>query len=155
MLYEVTGNLVSETKYTIFCHQTNCQGVMGAGIAKQIKDMYHEVQYQNMRYFQENKGNMLGTNLYVRTSDGRTCVNMYAQDKYGADKRYTDYDAFQKCLDRLRNKLLVSSSNLIVGFPYKIGCGLAGGDWNVIYPMLKKFSENVVQDVYIVRRSNT
>lgn len=30
-----------------------------------------------------------------------------------------------------------------VGIPYKLGCGLAGGDWDrVVYPMLQEFFAN-------------
>jgi hypothetical protein len=155
MLYEVSGDLVRDKKYQVFCHQTNCKGVMGAGIALQIKLSYPEVSIQNKAYCdtqKEDSNKLLGTNLYVRTSDGRTCVNIYAQDHYRNDgTRKTDYTAFKSCLIRLMNKLSVSDPDIKVGFPYGIGCGLGGGDWEIIRGLLQSFSDSVKQDVYIVK----
>ena len=37
------GDLIEDAKVDIVCHQTNCQGVMGAGIAKQIRDTWPRV----------------------------------------------------------------------------------------------------------------
>lgn len=34
------GNLIEDAKADIVCLQTNCRGVMGVGIAKQIRDMW-------------------------------------------------------------------------------------------------------------------
>ena len=154
MLHNVSGNLVTDKTYDIFCHQTNCCGVMGAGIASQIKNVYPEVAEADKIYCKlsakEGK-KILGTNIYVKTKDGRTCVNMYAQQDYGTNSRKTDYVAFQACLDRLTSKLSISSIDLKIGFPYGVGCGLGGGDWNIICEMISKFASKVSQEVYIVR----
>ena len=42
MLIYVKGNLLDK-QWDIFCHQVNCKGVMGSGIAKQIAEKYPEV----------------------------------------------------------------------------------------------------------------
>jgi len=148
MLEYVKGNLVTGN-YDVFCHQVNCKGVMGAGIAKQIRDKYPEVYHA---YIANHRlgADRLGTNLYVKTKDDRVCVNMFAQDCYGRDKRHTDYGAFRSCLVDLKDFLAHESENVIVAFPYGIGCGLAGGDWVLIQGMLKEFSEQVQQKVLIV-----
>ena len=42
MIHYVKGNLLdSDCDY--ICHQVNCQGVMGSGIAKQIRERWPEV----------------------------------------------------------------------------------------------------------------
>ena len=38
----IDGNIFDCTE-NIIVHQTNCQGVMGSGIAKQVKERYPEV----------------------------------------------------------------------------------------------------------------
>lgn len=43
MIYNMVGDLLKQDKVDIICHQTNCKGVMGAGIAFQIKRTYPEV----------------------------------------------------------------------------------------------------------------
>ena len=149
MLIKQKGDLVNGN-YTIFCHQVNCKGRMGSGIAAQIKNKYPEV--FNEYKFHCNAGLAeLGTNLYVHTHDGRVCVNMFAQDNYGRDgKRYTDYTAFKNCLNSLAEFVHSHHIKVPVAFPYLIGCGLGGGDWYIIQGMIKDFSEKVDVDVYIV-----
>lgn len=141
----VTGDLVTGN-YDIFCHQVNCKRVMGAGVAKQIRSRYPEVYKAYMQ-----KIPVLGNILPVQCKDGRICINMYAQNGYGRDMRYTDYQAFQKCLDSLVNFLATQRQDAIVAFPYNIGCGLAGGDWKIIQKFLNDFSGKIKQQVVIVK----
>ena len=158
MLRYETSDLVLNKKYDYFCHQVNCQGVMGAGIAAQIAKIYPKVKYEEQKYWSLNyirnhdTKSLLGQILAVKTEDGRTCVNMHAQDLYGREKIcYTDYEAFDRCLIKLKCLLLKEPDTLTVGFPYKIGCGLAGGDWEKIQPMLEDFAGSIKQNVYIVK----
>lgn len=147
LLYEF-GDIV-KGDYPIFCHQVNCQGVMGSGIAKQIRSKYPEV----YREFKQIKEPILGFILPVTTKDGRICINMFAQDNYGKDgKKYTDYEAFKKCLDAIEGLIKDHhiKMNVPIAFPYGIGCGFGGGDWNIIQGLLKDFSEKISQNVVIV-----
>lgn len=145
----VTGN------YPIFCHQVNCHGVMGAGLALQIRQKYPEVYERYMEDISEYGSRFLGTIQPVATSDGRICVNMFAQDKYGRRGHFTNYDAFKECLDNLKDFLkLIDDDSPTVAFPYGIGCGLGGGDWDLIFKMIRDFSEEIhFHDVVIVRRN--
>ena len=149
--YIVTdGDLVRAKDIDIFVHQCNCFATMGAGIAKQIAAAYPEVKEADKQNFKK-KGayGQLGTILPVCCHDRRVCVNMYSQFHYGKGKQ-TDYEAFSKCLREL-TWFAKDRPEKIIGFPYGIGCGLAGGDWNVVEEMLREFSEKVPNDVCIVR----
>jgi O-acetyl-ADP-ribose deacetylase (regulator of RNase III) len=46
---------------------------------------------------------------------------------------------FKQCLDQL-GAFLVSKGITSVAFPFMIGCGLAGGDWNVYHKMIIEFA---------------
>lgn len=152
MLYEVQGNLVEDEKYNIFCHQTNCMGVMGSGLALQIATKYPVVVHRNKEFCEHT--NALGRILVVRTGN-RMCVNLYGQYDYGRlpNKVYTDYDALRSAFDEFARR--INKSNIpdswIIGVPYKIGCGLAHGSWHIIHDIIKDFAEEVRLDVYIVR----
>ena len=150
MIYKVDGDLVKETQYRIFCHQVNCKGVMGSGIAKQIKETYPEV----YRAYREYEPKALGEIQKVKTHDDRICINMFAQDGYGRDKCYTDYWAFEACLERIALDLMLKNIKEPVAFPYKIGCGMAGGDWNIVKHIINAFANILPQNVYIVRKSD-
>ena len=152
MLNEVSGDILND-EFNFICQQVNCKGVMGAGLALKIRSKYPFVftEYANVC---KTEPNPLGHVLFSHASglNAQTIVSMFAQDGYGRDKNYTDYKAFQHCLDVLADQLEMYSANWTVAFPYKIGCGLAGGDWKIIKLMLEDFAQKVKQQVYIVRK---
>lgn len=145
MIHYVNGDLL-EDKYTIFCHQVNCCKVMNGGIAKQIREKYPEV----YRVYKNRENPSIGMIDWITTNDNRVCINMYAQQNYGYGLRYTNYIAFSKCLVELALSLILVSEDVIVAFPYKIGCGLGGGDWTVISALIEDFAKMIKQDVYII-----
>jgi hypothetical protein len=118
----IPGNML-DIKSGILCHQVNCKKVAGAGLALQIRRVY-PVWYQDYL----NHTPSLGTTLITRVSNTLYVASLYAQDGYGRDKTYTNYSMFKSCLQPL--KFLQSYE---IYFPYGIGCGLAGGEWSVIY----------------------
>ena len=151
MVASIKGDLVKEKDIDIFCHQCNCFGRMGAGIAKQIAKEYPEVlsaDRHNLAVF--GAFGQFGKILPVRCHDGRICVNMYSQFTYGRGRRQTDYEKFGECLQQLA-VFLEKHPGKKVGFPYGIGCGLAGGDWTVIEGLIERFAEKTDNDVCIVR----
>lgn len=70
--------LTSDAKFIV--HQVNCKGVMGAGLAKQIKQKYRHVY---LEYKAVASREMLGRNLAVPINDRQYIVNAFAQDGYG------------------------------------------------------------------------
>ena len=118
------------------CHQVNCQGKMGSGVAKAIRERYPVVYEQYVEYC--SRGRCLGSTQYVQVSDrsGMTpyyVVNMFAQDKYGYDGRqYTSIEAFKKCLENI-NK---NCAGYTVAFPWKVGCVRGGADWDEVLSLI-------------------
>ena len=143
MIHYVKGNLLdSDCDY--ICHQVNCQGVMGSGIARQIRERWPEV-YDSYRRawtkgMQEDRGYdtsvLLGKVDVARITDTEQYViNMFAQNACGYDgARYTSYDAFSDTLVGVR---LVVPFGKSIGFPKNIGCGLGGGNWTIISTLIE------------------
>lgn len=122
-------------------HQVNCQGVMGSGIAKALRDTYSNL-YPSYKEFCANHPphELLGKCQIVKT-DSKYVANVFGQLNYGRRKvRYTDYDALKSGLKTLRDN--AEKNNLSVALPYNIGCGLANGEWNVVEGII----ENVFND---------
>lgn len=137
MIKYVVGDLL-EAKEDIICHQVNCQGAFGAGIAKQIAKEYPESKNEYVRYCKENKG-ILGDVLVTKEEDF-LIANLFGQDYYGRYgyyfKKYgrqTVYPALKESMILLKDKYPNSS----YAFPYLIGCGLAGGDWGVVIDIIE------------------
>lgn len=125
------GNIFnSEAK--VICHQVNCKGKMGRGIAASVRKLHPAAYTSYIDLCREHEGNsagLLGTAQMVK-SGKKIIVNLFAQDRYGTDgKRYTDYDAFRDCLLHLKQCVPPGET---IAFPFMIGCGLGGGQWPTI-----------------------
>lgn len=122
----------------VIAHQTNCQGVMGAGVALAIRERYPEI----MPAYQEacSAKNMLGKCQFIRTNDGHFIANLFGQDGIGCG-RQTDYKCLRSALSLLVEKMKTQGLTS-VSMPYNLGCGLAGGDWEVVREMLREVFED-------------
>lgn len=139
MIIEEKGDLL-KSDVQIKVHQTNCYGVMGAGIAKQIKATYPEVfkQYKDC-CDKRTPDELFGGIQIIKThNDGEYICNLFAQKGYGKGYVQTDYKKFEQGLCLL-NRYIRDNKITSIGFPKFIGCGLAGGDWNVIFNLINKY----------------
>lgn len=126
----------------VICHQTNCRGVMGAGIALQIRRAYPRAYEKFLDYHQKGYDKLGNIGIcYTETAAGKPqyIVNLYSQEDYRPQGVcHTDYISFMKCLEKLKAQILHNERNVTpktkfkIGFPDHIGCGLAGGDWDII-----------------------
>ena len=141
------GNLLN-SGCNIICHQVNCQGVMGSGIALEIRNRFPEA-YATFRKTFLNGGNKLGAiDIVYETQDnkGIYICNMYAQAHYlPRGVNHTDYIAFRTCLQKLKDGInqQFKDATIRIGFPFKIGCGLGGGNWNIVSKIIEEeFSDD-------------
>lgn len=131
---------VLKAPFQIIAHQVNCKGVMGAGLAKQIKQKYPMAYERYKDHCQ--RGAYLGDCVGCDTPDHHYIMNIFAQDGYGRDKVYTDYDAmyqsFRRGISEFRERACEGRyvAQLTIAIPYMIGCGLAGGDWDEVQKIL-------------------
>jgi O-acetyl-ADP-ribose deacetylase (regulator of RNase III) len=144
MVKQIKGNILN-AKENFIVHQVNCKGIMGSGVAKQIRDKYPKVYNvykewcddKHINFVNGNKSNLLGQIQVVRIDDNtnlEAVINIFAQDGFGYKKCYTDYDALKECLKKV-NKHCKGKS---VALPYKIGCGRGGGDWDAVLKIIKQ-----------------
>lgn len=139
MIIHHKGDLL-KSDCNVIVHQVNCQGVMGSGIAKQIKETYPSVFEQYRKRYLSN-GAKLGEIDICNVGGDRMVVNLYSQDKYlPRGVRHTNYEAFKDGLTELKKSISYwGSTNLFkIGFPYRIGCGLGGGDWKIVRRLIEE-----------------
>lgn len=130
---------IFESGADVILHQVNCQGVMGSGVAKQVKELYPQVfsSYKNVCDNTEEKKNMLGMVQCIRIETGKYIANLFAQENYGYDgKCYTDYAALKRCLKAVADYPLFDDQ--VIAIPYLMGCHRGGGDWNKVYKMIEE-----------------
>lgn len=125
----------------IISHQVNCQGVMGAGLAKALRHKY-PICFESYSKYCKAAQFKLGMVQFCRVNPELFICNLAGQDAYGTSKRQTDYQALEVCLTKLYAKSL--ELNLIPYLPYKMGCGLAGGDWAIVSKLIETHCPNAV-----------
>ena len=153
----IDGDLFT-TKARIIAHQVNCQGVMGSGVAKQIRQRNPQMFLNYARHCAAAKRtgwSPLGTNLILHTDadadsyvpgtmvyTGQYICNMFAQNMYGYDGlRYTNIDALRSCFTKLAQ--YAREDGLTVAMPYKVGCVRGGANWEVVYKMIEEIFRDV------------
>lgn len=136
MIKIVKGDLLS-VKHGIIGHQVNARGVMGSGVAKQIKDKYPVVfdRYKEFVdehvYSEDLRHTLLGEIQGIPVHSGLYVINMFGQLNYGNDgKQYTNTEALFNCFQKIRK--IAEENDLPVALPYYIGCYRGGADWKVV-----------------------
>ena len=123
----------------VICHQTNCMGAAG-GLAGVLFSKYptaHKEYKTTVQSFLEDWLPLGTVNLVHIKHDLYVC-NMYAQYDYGVNSRKTEYGTFRMCLRDLITALQWKRlTDCRIYFPYGIGCGLGGGDWEIIHGIIK------------------
>jgi len=144
MINIIDGDIL-QAKEGIICHQVNCKGVMGSGLAKQIKEKYPEAYKEYLALCTKyTHYEPLGSVQFVNCHDGKIIANIFGQRNYGRGSKQTDYDALEHGLLQLYD--LSKQEGLTVAIPFNIGCGLAGGSWPFVYSMI----EEVFQDCDVI-----
>ena len=128
----------------IICHQVNEWGVMGAGIAKQIKEKYPKAfaDYTNAIKEAKSKGKNLPLLALSKQPDGVIVANMFTQRNGKTDLELLRNAAIfllMQIFDLFMTKLKFKETTGVffdrpfrVGIPYKYGCCIAKGDWESI-----------------------
>lgn len=126
----------SDAKY--LCHQVNCMGKMGSGIAKTVREKfptaYHD--YMALCLFSGKSTKELLGGIQFCECGQKVIINMFGQERYGNDgARYTSYSAFRECLQHIHNHVPHGST---IAFPNGIGCGLGGAKWKIILSLIEE-----------------
>ena len=161
------GNLL-DFPYGIntIAHCCNTMNVMGAGIAKQIADRYPSAKEADDVASKAGR-NDLGEFSFAEVEIDNTAdfphqefgvekrkgsiFNLYTQDSIGFG-REVNYEALYRNLHLMRNQLN-NNVNTILGLPFEMSSGLAGGSWEIVSAMIKYIftSDATYFKTYIVK----
>lgn len=136
------GNLIQlalQGEFQVIVHGCNCYGRMGKGIALGIKNQWPDAYKADLDFPVPFGPDRLGKiSVSSPQSNGLIIINAYTQVRHwherGEDYNapLVDYNAVGRCFAAVRE--LVSPETRI-GFPL-IGCGLAKGRWDMVYPQI-------------------
>jgi predicted NAD-dependent protein-ADP-ribosyltransferase YbiA (DUF1768 family) len=137
----VQGDLL-DTDIPLVIQQVNNRGVMGAGLARQIRDDLTPEGFQKYRSIAVGDPSKIGKTLPLKskTVPNRTYLNIIGQDTYGGfrnpdgtvepyDKVFTDMTALENAFTNIANRY---PANTPIAMPVGLGSGHANGNWEDI-----------------------
>ena len=143
MIIIKSGDILQATE-NIICHQVNVDGVMGGGLAKQIASAYPDVEkrYKDFcKYCNNDYEKLKGRAYEIEVKNKYVIGNCFTQ-KPNFD---TDYEAVNQVF---RGYLIeCKENNLTIAVPYKYGCGIANGDWNIVSKIFEDLSNEYGVDI--------
>lgn len=134
MITYIHDSILNAKHGSIIIQQVNCMNKMGAGLAKAIADVYPFVKRGYHEFCKKHEHEGLLGRYQVSKCDRYVFVNMFTQKTYGRTGLHTDYEVFFDTLCNICNKVPKGS---MIALPYGIGCGLAGGDWDVVSKIIQ------------------
>lgn len=138
------GNLL-ESKCDLIAHQTNTMGVMGTGLALQIKNKYPKVFVDYKTYCRTNSVSLLGTIQVCIIGERKYLANCFSQIKWN-----TEYCLVESVAEQLL-KFALDFNLSSVGIPYEFGCILTDGDWERVVDIFTRVFQDekrVVLKIY-------
>lgn len=137
---ETIRGSITDIESGIIIHQVNCRNRIGAGVSCAIITKWPEVEAAYHKLCESRQPeNLFGRRQTVEiryspynTLPGITIVNLFSQMDYDDSAKtgivYTDSRALIKGI----LKTCYENPDKDVYIPYRIGCGLAGGNWDEI-----------------------
>ncbi len=153
------GDLL-EAKVDFIVHQCNCLTVRGAGLAEQIESMFPFAALYSKRSAIGSRNIAMVTHrgtpgtyhIFESSSSPKGVIALLGQWRPGkipSPYQYPEYETpetqelreqwFQKALWAAGRELRQRNRRFILGFPERIGCGLAGGRWSRYRKILQEF----------------
>jgi O-acetyl-ADP-ribose deacetylase (regulator of RNase III) len=139
MIKTVTGDLLA-AKEQYIAHQCNCVTNSAAGLAYYLFKKYP---YANVYDFRTTHSTPGTIQVCGNGEDQRYVINMFSQyypggawDDFENDHYELRKEYFAACLEKIGQLTNISS----IAFPHRIGCGIAGGNWEEYVQMLNEFA---------------
>lgn len=171
MIKIIEGNLF-DSKANFLVHQVNCIGVMGSGVALQVKEKYSHVEKEYKKYLKHcDKVDVepLGKAQYVPSevwavgmvdtiknnnviaydSEYQYIVNLFGQKDYGMGGQHTNLKAMKNAMIDIRNK--AKSIGATVAMPFGIGSVRGGASWSDVYKIIEDVFKDSSVDVEICK----
>lgn len=136
------------------CHQCNCISKSGAGLASALFKKYPDANVFALKHSKGHKS-IPGTVDVIKVIEEPgyelSIINIYGQYTPGLNKTNEPREEwFEFALQQLAQlKDIPTKFPKKIIFPYKIGCGLAGGDWKLYSKMLENYYHKTKEDFKI------
>ena len=111
----------------------------GGGLARQLADRYPKLEEKYRKYCEKHEYKYIelkGNVFFYNTNENKFIANIFSQ----VENFDTDYMAMAIALTDIKAK--ARERNMSIAIPYGIGCGIANGEWDKVYQIIKDIFEN-------------
>lgn len=148
MVHEIDANLLEYPLQGIV-HQCNCMHTMGSGIAAAIRVKYPEAYEADIKSGTKGDSHRLGSfSLAHSVKEDKYIYNLYGQFNYGAQARFTSYDALANGFAKIRRDAEEKCISTL-GCPKLIGCDRGGASWRIVRAIIGDVFDDSSIDFYI------
>ena len=149
----INGDATSPTAdgHKIIAHVCNDIGRWGKGFVLPLSQRWRAPEIAFKAAFSNGNSLGLGEVQFIKVESDITVANMIGQHKIatrftGNDLPPIRYPAIEQCLTRLAEYALAEHASIHMP---RIGCGLAGGKWELIEPMIEQRLSSVGLAVFV------
>jgi len=145
---DATQPLDTGDKIRVIAHSCNDDGVWGGGVGFALSRRWAAPKEAYRLWYREQRGFELGAIQLRHVEPGISVCNMIAQHGGGAKGGVSPihHEALAMCLRSLGDLLHDHSAS--VHMP-RIGCGLAGGTWDKVEPLIQEHLCDQGSNVYV------
>ncbi len=131
----------------VIAHVCNDSGGWGKGFVLALSRRWPEPEAAYRRWAGSGQDFVLGMVQLVQVEDHLRVANMVAQHSYVSRTNPVAirYDALAQCLSKLAGRI---EEGTLIHMP-RIGCGLAGGNWDQIEPLLDEHLSTAGFDIRV------
>ncbi len=135
MVKEINCNIF-EAPIDILVESKNCFGLRG-GLAGEIARRFPETAENDdstIKGSEAKLGTLLVTQLHQPKTRIKCVIGIYGQYHISSKERQTNYEFLYRGLEGIRYS--VTNTDLVIGIPYGIGCGLGLASWSIVSAMI-------------------
>lgn len=147
----IEGDLF-ETDAKYIAHQCNCVTNRPAHLSKKVFERYPYADIYTGRKEPSKPGSIV---IRGNGKDKRYVINILGQYYPGKVKypssKLDGFEARKGYFYQGLRKIQEIQGLESIAFPYGIGCGAAGGDWDFYLSLIEKFSKHTEADVHIYK----
>ena len=150
---DATKPLITEGEYSVICHCCNTLGAWGAGFVLALSKRFPKVKEHYLSLIKSIKPDeRLGKVGFVKTNKNIVVANILGQDRIyrSADGKIPlNYEALREGFKNVYDKFIDYKNIPFTIHMPRIGCGLAGGKWEIVEDIIKKKITKKGVEVYV------
>lgn len=140
---DATQPAIRKGEYSVICHCCNTLGAWGRGFVIPLGNRFPNAKLNYQKFIKSTPADKrLGQVSCEKVSSNIIVANIMGQEriyKTKDGKIPLDYDALRKGFEGVIDRMKLTNVPFTIHMP-RIGCGLAGGDWNIV--------ENIIKEVF-------